>query len=81
MTDQVRTTDEQGAADRLAEQHAPAPASAPDSAGAGGHGLASTHNPGGTMPGGGPGAGLGSLGTGGASTGGSPTGAVKKDGR
>jgi hypothetical protein len=48
---------------------------------AGGHGIASGHNPGGTLPGGGPGAGFGSLGTGGASTGGSPTGAVKKGGQ
>ncbi|MBL6455541.1 hypothetical protein JMJ55_09420 [Belnapia sp. T6] len=48
---------------------------------AGGHGIASGHNPGGTLPGGGPGAGLGSLGTGGASTGGGPTGAPKRGGR
>jgi hypothetical protein len=47
----------------------------------GGHGIASGHNKGGTLPGGGPGAGLGSIGTGGASTGGAPTGAVKRGGR
>jgi hypothetical protein len=48
---------------------------------AGGHGISSGLNPGGTAPGGGPGAGLGSIGTGGASTGGSPSGAVKREGR
>jgi hypothetical protein len=52
----------------------------PSGVGSGAHGIASGHNPGGTLPGGGPGAGLGSLGTGGASTGGSPTGSVKRGG-
>jgi hypothetical protein len=47
----------------------------------GAHGIASGHNPGGTLPGGGPGAGLGSIGTGGAATGGAPTGSVKRGGR
>jgi hypothetical protein len=49
--------------------------------GGGGHGIASGHNPGGSLPGGGPGAGLGSLGTGGGSTGGAPTGSVKRGGK
>ncbi|MDB5382181.1 MAG: hypothetical protein JWO26_1813 [Rhodospirillales bacterium] len=44
----------------------------------GGHGVASGHNPGGTMPGGGPAAGLGSIGTGNAETGGAATGSVKR---
>lgn len=52
----------------------------PSGVGGGAHGIASGHNPGGTLPGGGPGAGLGSLGTGGASTGGAPTGSVKRGG-
>ena len=52
----------------------------PSGTGSGGHGIASGHNPGGTLPGGGPGAGLGSLGTGGGSTGGSSTGSVKRGG-
>jgi hypothetical protein len=47
----------------------------------GGNGLASGHNPGGTLPGGGPAAGLGSLGTGNAETGGAATGSVKRGGR
>ena len=47
----------------------------------GGQGLASGHNPGGTLPGGGPAAGLGSMGTGNAETGGAGTGAVKRGGR
>jgi hypothetical protein len=47
----------------------------------GAQGIASGHNPGGTLPGGGPGAGLGSMGTGNAETGGAPTGAVKRGGR
>jgi hypothetical protein len=67
-----------------ADRHAPAADdAAPVAPGpeAGGHGIASGHNPGGTMPGGGPGAGLGSIGTGGASSGGARTGSVKRDGR
>jgi hypothetical protein len=48
---------------------------------AGGHGVASAHNPGGTAMGGGPGVGPGSLGTGGASTGGAPTGSLRRGGR
>jgi hypothetical protein len=47
----------------------------------GGHGVASGHNPGGSLPGGGPGAGLGSLGTGGGSTGNAQTGSVKRTGK
>jgi hypothetical protein len=47
----------------------------------GGHGIASGHNPGGTVPGGGPAAGLGSMGTGNAETGGASTGSVKRGGR
>jgi hypothetical protein len=48
---------------------------------AGGHGLSSGHNPGGTAMGGGPGVGPGSLGTGGASTGGAPTGSARRGSR
>ena len=65
-----------------AEPAMPAATSTPPVGGGGsGHGIASGHNPGGTMPGGGPGAGLGSIGTGGGSTGGASTGAVKKGGQ
>lgn len=53
----------------------------PSGTGGGGHGIASGHNPGGTVPGGGPAAGLGSLGTGNAETGGAATGSVKRGGR
>jgi hypothetical protein len=53
----------------------------PESATGGGQGIASGHNPGGSLPGGGPGAGPGSLGTGGGSTGGAPTGSVKRGGK
>jgi hypothetical protein len=53
----------------------------PEGATGGGQGIASGHNPGGSVPGGGPGAGLGSLGTGGGSTGDAPTGSVKRGGK
>lgn len=43
-------------------------------------GIASSLQPGGTVPGGGPGASAGSIGTGGGSTGGAPTGSVKRNG-
>lgn len=64
--------------DKNATKLLPAGAGTPTSGG--GHGIASGHNPGGTLPGGGPGAGLGSIGTGGGSTGGASTGSVKRDG-
>ncbi|HWX49788.1 MAG TPA: hypothetical protein VNZ61_17215 [Roseomonas sp.] len=77
MADQNgKSSNEKGAADRLAEKNA----TAQTSSAPGGHGPSSTLNPGGTAPDSTPGAGLGSLGTGGASTGGAPSGAVKKRG-
>ncbi len=62
------------------EETPPAP-SATAGVGGGAPGIASGHNPGGTLPGGGPGAGLGGIGTGGASSGGAPTVSVKQGGR
>ena len=67
--------------DKNATKPQPVPAGTPP-AGGGVHGIASGHNPGGTLPGGGPGAGLGSIGTGGGSTtGGASTGSAKRGGQ
>jgi hypothetical protein len=74
MADEIRKADDQPKPGTPKEPQIQQPA------GTGGHGIASGHNPGGTLPGGGPGAGLGSLGTGGGSTGGAATGSVKRGG-